>query len=91
MPVLKMCSMTNGHLAIPKEIREKWLQDPIRSALSYLTEFPTFRYCFEVFAQLLLLNFLMDNDGLCCLLLLIMLFACGGLLFHTKTLIGVSA
>ena len=53
-PVLKMCSMTSGHLSIPKTIRDKWLQDPIRSDLSYFRVFPSFRKCFEVFVQLLL-------------------------------------
>ena len=25
--------MVNGHLSIPNEIRERWLQDPLRSDL----------------------------------------------------------
>lgn len=37
-PLLKMCSMTNGHLTIPKETREKWLQCPVRSNLAYITD-----------------------------------------------------
>ena len=32
-PTLKICTMVNGHLSIPNEIRERWLQDPLRSDL----------------------------------------------------------
>lgn len=39
-PPLKLCSlMPNGHLMIPKDIREKWLSDPVRSALVKFQEF----------------------------------------------------
>lgn len=32
-PTLKICSMSNGNLALPRDIREKWLNDPVRSDL----------------------------------------------------------
>lgn len=36
MPTLKLCSMNAaGHIEIPKQEREKWLQDPIRSVLAW--------------------------------------------------------
>ena len=31
IPTLKICNMVNGHLSIPQEMRQKWLNDPIRS------------------------------------------------------------
>lgn len=31
-PVLKLCKMaSNGHLEIPRDVRDKWLADPVRS------------------------------------------------------------
>ena len=34
VPQMKLCKMNeNGHLAIPKEVREKWLNDPVRRSL----------------------------------------------------------
>lgn len=30
-PVLKLCTMTDGHLTMPKDVREKWLSCPVRS------------------------------------------------------------
>ena len=30
-PVLKLCTMSNGHLALPKDVRERWLNCPVRS------------------------------------------------------------
>ena len=36
MPQLKLCQMSdNGHLTIPKEVRDKWLMDPVRRYLAY--------------------------------------------------------
>lgn len=32
VPSLKLCTMNeSGHLQLPKPVREKWLQDPVRS------------------------------------------------------------
>ncbi|CAK9003618.1 unnamed protein product [Durusdinium trenchii] len=31
IPTLKICNMVNGHLSIPQEMRQKWLNDPIRN------------------------------------------------------------
>ena len=32
-PVLKLCKMaSNGHLGIPRDVRDKWLADPVRSS-----------------------------------------------------------
>ncbi|CAK9032871.1 unnamed protein product, partial [Durusdinium trenchii] len=28
---MKMCTMVNGHLSIPTEIRQRWLSDPMRN------------------------------------------------------------
>lgn len=34
-PALKLCRMTaNGHLEIPRDVRDKWLADPVRRNLS---------------------------------------------------------
>ncbi|CAK9097291.1 unnamed protein product [Durusdinium trenchii] len=30
-PVLKLCTMTDGHLTMPKDVREKWLSCPVRN------------------------------------------------------------
>jgi len=33
-PQMKLCQMNeNGHLSIPKDVREKWLNDPVRRSL----------------------------------------------------------
>lgn len=33
-PALKMCNLSpNGHLSIPREIRDRWLADPVRSVM----------------------------------------------------------
>lgn len=80
-PSLRLCRMTpSGHLEIPRDVRQKWLNDPVRSVLdkkmkSSLAVFP----CFSPFhTGYVVFNICFSSS-----------FFVGSLPTSTKTLIGV--